>query len=352
MPKGAPRALDALLERESPDAVYLILGDSALLKDEAVRAIIDRFADAATRDFNLDLLNGADCDAGRLGSAVDSLPMMATRRVVVLRDFGALKKDARAALDRYLARPSPEVLLVLVSAAGWKPEAAITGHATSIDLVTPAGDALIDWITARAASLGATVDTEAAELLVRATGDDLSLIDGELRKLRDFSGNSPINADAVSAIVGVAKGATADDILDRVCARDGAGAAAIVAAALSQPKASGVGLVLALTTHLVLIGHVLAMRERRAGPGQISKELYAIMGETRSAVVGRLWGAAVTAVIRGADRWDRPGVERALTLLRDADSVLKDTNLSGEERIIETLVLTMCAPRNARGRAA
>jgi DNA polymerase-3 subunit delta len=352
MPKGASRALDALLERESPDPVYLLHGDNEFLKDEGIRAIVARFTDPGTRDFNFDLLHGSEVDASRIATVLDALPMLANRRVVILRDVGALKKDARAALDRYLDRPSADTLLVLVALADWKADAKLTGRASALEFRTPDAPAAGTWAIGRAIELGTTLTADAAQLLVRSTDLDLSLIDGELRKLRDFTEGAAIGIDAVTAIVGVRSGATPEDVIERVCARDGTGAAAMIETALAQPKASGVTLVLALTAQMVLIGHVLAARERRTPTGQIAKELYAVMGEGRSTYLGRSWGDAVASVSRNAERWDRRSVDRALSLLRDADSALKDSNLSGEERILETLVLSMCAPRTARSRAA
>src|SRR5262245_40884308 len=173
MAKGASRAIDALLERESPDAVYLLHGDNEFLKDEAVRAIVDKFTDGATRAFNLDILYAVDTDAGRLATALDALPMLANRRVVVLRDIGALKKDPRAALDRYLARPASDTLLLLVASAGWKTEAALTGKSTAIALDAPSDREAAGWAITRAKELGATLEPGAAEQLVRQTEADL-----------------------------------------------------------------------------------------------------------------------------------------------------------------------------------
>ena len=45
--------------------------------------------------------------------------MMADRRAIVIRDLSALRKDARGALDGYLRRPAPDLLLLLVAPSGW-----------------------------------------------------------------------------------------------------------------------------------------------------------------------------------------------------------------------------------------
>ena len=130
------RALKSALEQQRFDRVYLFHGDDDYLKDEKVRALIDRATDPGTRDFNLEVRRAAETDAGALGLALDSLPMMAERRVVVVRDVNTFKKDARAVLAKYLARPAADTVLVLVTASGAKPDAALIEAATAIEFRT------------------------------------------------------------------------------------------------------------------------------------------------------------------------------------------------------------------------
>ena len=342
------RAFKAALEQGAPDAVYLLHGDNDFLKDEKVRELVDRLADPATRDFNYDQLRASEVDAGRLSSVLDSLPVMASRRVVVLYDVGALKKDPRAALDRYLTHPAADTVLVLVAASGWKVDAKLMDRASAVDLRQLTDDETVKWTTVRALIVETAIDEDAARLLVRATGADLALIDGELRKLRDYSIGQPISVDAVNAIVGVRAGETMSDLLDAVCARDGARAAGLVELVLSQPKTTGVSLIMSLTTHLLGIGQVLVARRNRTAPRQVSSDLYAMLGESRSSVVGRPWGEAVSAWTQHADRWDELAVARGLALLHRADGAMKESSLSSDEQSIATLVLTMCHQRRSR----
>jgi DNA polymerase-3 subunit delta len=350
MPQVAMRVFKAALEKGTPDAVYLFHGDNEFLKAEKVRELVDRLADPATRDFNLEHVRAAESDAARLSNALDALPLMADRRVVVLHDVGALKKDPRRVLDGYLQRPSADTVLVVVAAAGWKSESAFMDQCSAVEFRAFTEDETIAWAVARARIVDTTIDEDAARLLVRATGSDLALIDGELRKLRDYAGGKPIGTDAVNAIVGVRAGETMSDLLDAVCARDGVAAAGLVELVLSQPKASAVSVVMALTTQMLGIGHALVARRNGTSPRQLGAELYALLGESRSSVVGRPWGEAVAAWTRHADRWTEASVARALSLLHDADGALKESSLSTEEQSIGTLVLAMC--HNRRSRAA
>src|SRR6266513_2307025 len=113
-------ALLRSLKQGVPDPVYYLHGDEDVLKDEAVRALVDRAVDPAARDFNLDQRSAPELDAEAFHALVNTPPMLATRRAVVVRGLEQLKKTAklRQELLRYLESPNPTTLLVLVQAAG------------------------------------------------------------------------------------------------------------------------------------------------------------------------------------------------------------------------------------------
>src|SRR2546430_2290729 len=104
----------------APDAVYYLHGDEDVLKDEAIRALVDRALDAGARDFNLDQRSAGDLDPEAFHSLVNTLPLLAAARVVVLRGVEDVRKTSkvRQALVRYLQAPNPTTLLILVQGAG------------------------------------------------------------------------------------------------------------------------------------------------------------------------------------------------------------------------------------------
>src|SRR5437870_3106160 len=104
----------------APDAVYYLHGDEDVLKDEAIRALVDRVLDAGARDFNLDQRSAGDLDPEAFHSLVNTPPLLAAARVVVLRGVEDVRKTSkvRQALVRYLQAPNPTTLLVLVQGPG------------------------------------------------------------------------------------------------------------------------------------------------------------------------------------------------------------------------------------------
>jgi len=214
MPALLDRAFEKSLKRGEFERVYYFHGDDDFLKEQAVRALIAAAVDPSTRDFNLDICAAAELDAETLGSLLGTPPMMAERRAVVVRDVAALRKDARAVLDRYLASPVADVVLALVAPASEKAKVdkALENRAATLEFKPLSGDRVPRWIIHHVESvLGATITPEAAELLQQAAGNELAALAAELDKLASYAGGGTIDEDAVSDVVGVRRGETLGD---------------------------------------------------------------------------------------------------------------------------------------------
>ncbi|HVE78001.1 MAG TPA: DNA polymerase III subunit delta [Gemmatimonadaceae bacterium] len=343
MSSQAQKALKKALQDGAFAPVYYFHGEDDFLKDEAVRRLVARAVDPATRDFNLEQRRGNELDAETLGSLLATPPMMAERRVVVVHDVGTLKKDARAALDQYLRRPASDTVVVLVAPCGVKPDKALCDRAAPVGFDPLKPDLLLKWIEQRAGELGATITPRAARLLQEAVGSDLPQLHAELDKLVSYTRGGAIDEAAVSDAVGVRHGETMGDLLDRIAERDAPRALAILPHVLQQPKASGVTVVMALATQTFALAWGKAMRERGATPGRLAREYYDFLKEGGSVFTGRPWSEAVSAWLRVLDRWTPSALDGALILLLDADCALKETRISSDEQVLTSLVLALCA---------
>jgi DNA polymerase-3 subunit delta len=269
--------------------------------------------------------------------------MMAERRVLVVRDVPALKKDARGILLKYLERPAPDTLLLLVSPAGAKADAELNAKCATVPFDALSEDALLKWVAHHAAQLGVTITPSAAELLCGAAGNELALMAGELDKLRSYTNGNTIDDDAIAAIVGVRAGETLGDLLDAIAQRDGARGIRLVAPILLQPKTTGVSVVMAITTQVLAIGWALAAKERGLAQGRLESELFGLLKANPSSITGRPWGEAVKAWVRALPKWTTRDVDHALAMLLAADRSLKDTRVSSEEQLLVSLVLALSA---------
>jgi DNA polymerase-3 subunit delta len=337
------KTLREALKRRSFDGAYYITGEDDYQKDDAVRQLVDAALDPSSRDFNLDVRRAADLDAETLGSLLSTPPMMAERRVIVVRDAGALKKDARKALDHYLKTPAPDLLLILTAAVGSKIDSALSGAGTPLQFDPLSGDRVPKWIVHHATSgLGVKITEAAVELLQAAVGSDLHQLAAELDKLASFTQGDEITEDAVSAIVGVRRGETQADLLDAVAERNVSRALELIPHILSQPKTTAVSIVMALSTQMIAIAWGRARLDDGASRGQLAKEYFDLLKET-GAFTGRSWGSATAVWSRAAERWSRQGIDYALDVMLEADVALKESKVSSEEQILASVVLSLCA---------
>jgi DNA polymerase-3 subunit delta len=247
------QALRAALKTHVFDAAYYFYGAEDYLKDEMMRLVIEAAVDPATRDFNLELLRAGELDGETLGSLLGTPPMMADRRVVVVRDVGALRKDARRVLEQYLERPAQDVVLVLVAASGAKEDRALMERTAAVEFELLSGARVPKWITYYAShDLGCEITPEAVTLLQSAVGTELAQLKIELDKLASFAMGGDrrvIDEDAVAAIVGVRRGETLGDLLDAVALRNPPRALELLPHVLLQPKTSAVTIVMALAAN-------------------------------------------------------------------------------------------------------
>ena len=332
------------IKRRSFDGAYYIWGEDDYQKDDAVWQLVDAALDPGSKDFNLDTRRSSELDAEALGVLLSTPPMMAERRVIVLRDVGGLKKDARKVLEEYLKRPAVDLLLLMTAAAGSKADTLLTASSTSLQFDPLTGDRIPRWIAHRAGELGVTISQSAAELLQAAVGSDLHQLSGELDKLASYieGHGEEINEEAVAAVVGVRRGETQADLLDAVAERNAPLALGLISHVLTQPKTTGVSIVMALSTQMLAISWGRARLDEGLSRSRLSQEYFDLLKQT-GAFTGRPWGSATAVWVRAAERWTRESLDRALDSLLEADVALKESRVSTEEQLLATVVLSLCA---------
>src|SRR5439155_1050954 len=159
--------LRGLKQGGTPAAVYYLHGDEDVLKDEAVRALVDRMLDPGARDFNFDQRSAADLDPEAFHSLVNTPPLLAAARVVVLRGIEDVRKTSkvRQELLRYLESPSPTTLLILVQGAGQPPDAELARSASAVAVEPLPHARVLKWVAHRAGQLKLAFEPDAVALL-------------------------------------------------------------------------------------------------------------------------------------------------------------------------------------------
>jgi DNA polymerase-3 subunit delta len=336
------RTIRDAITRQQFDGVYYIYGGDEFQKNDAIQQLLHAAIEVKTRDFNLDIRRGGEIDAGTLGSLMNTPPMMANRRAVVIRDVNMLRKDARILLDRYVQEPSPDTILLLVDAAGVKLDKKLQQSTTPLEFAPLEDHRIPKWIAHYASSKLATeITPEAADLLHSVVGNDLYQLVAELDKLVSYTNGAIITKDSVGDVVGIRHGETIEDLLDAVLERNTHRALELVPHVLSQPKTTAVSVVMALSTQMLALAWGCMRLDEGLPHGRLEGEFFSLLKST-GAFPMRPWGGAAKAWARATSHWSVSTCGSAINTLLMADVALKETRISSEDQIIATVVLALC----------
>jgi DNA polymerase-3 subunit delta len=214
MPVMSASALRKQIASRETGPLYLLVGDDELEKS----AVASEFADVVEEDFrpfNYDRLYGGETRIDALFDAANTMPMMASRRVIVVLEAEKLltpKRESKAAdedqerLLEFLSAPPPHATIVFVCGAldqRRKVVKLLLKEAQIVDCGTIENDAeAARWVLARAAREGVTLDGAAVRTLVARAGIDIGRLRSGLERVMLYAmGQKAISADDVREAV-------------------------------------------------------------------------------------------------------------------------------------------------------
>ncbi len=329
------------LKKGDPSAAYYFWGPEDLLKDEAIAHVIEQALEPATRDFNLDLVSASQIGPEEVPDICASLPMMAERRVVVVRGVESWKRKLKAkkTLADYLANPAPETVLVLVqSSTEEKPDKAFAG-AAGVEFAPLSPDKTLRWLAREAESQEVQLAPGTAEHLLEALGSDLASLRSEISKIGALAPSDPVTPATVGDLIGVRHGETVYDWRNAVMDGRVTTALELTPAVLLQAGVNGVRLVTTLGTALVGVGLARAFLDQGQRGRRLEQALMQSL-KTRVRPFGLpSWGAEVSRWATWADSWPTARLNRALADTLRADQQLKSTRVTDDSGVITDLVL-------------
>lgn len=336
--------MTALLPEAIRDAreggVFFLHGGDEYRKSVSAKFLVDRFADAATRDFNLDRLHGSEVTVEQLASVIATPPMMAEWRVVHVREVEALAGSPRArkVVLETAKNPPPGLVLILQgtvparSKARFYPD--LRRVARSVEFKPVPADGMPAWLVSWAREeAGVVVELEAAQQLAGAVGTDLGVLTQEVRKLAEMVGDGPVDTDAVR------RGGIRLPRQDRWAWFDLVGGRRIREAVeglpiLLQQGETAVGLVISLSVHLLRLG-------------------VAVEGGSRALqeVLPPWQRFAARRLMAQARLWNRAELVSAVRGLRRLDQLLKASAIDNEVLVEEWLHGLVVRSRDSAGAA-
>ncbi len=321
--------------------IYYLFGEEEFYLDQ----LLDKFSEIIQpheKDFNFDLLYGQDVSPAKVLGIARSFPMMAEKRVLILRNFlqngkGGGHEGSIQDFIPYIENPNPTCLLVLFDTG--KP-AANTNLGKALSKSFNVGyyqfetlpDYLIpDWVIGWVQSHhNKKIEPAAAQLLAQFVGNNLQLLSTEIDKVCTFVDTSSTVSEAdVKKIIGSYREYTAIELKEALIKRD-LNKALYISEQMLQHSKTDTGEVIRLVgffnSVFTNIWQILRLVEKGKAKNQIQSEL----GIASAWYFNKLWDDA--ANFRYGD------MPRVFEALLDADRSVKGFSTLDSTSILFLLV--------------
>jgi DNA polymerase-3 subunit delta len=325
--------------------VYLFYGEERYLINELQKRLVSAVLQPEEHDFNLDILYGSETDGPSVAAACAAFPMMAARRVVIVRDFEKLpRKDP---LMAYAKSPNPSAVAVFVCndrpRMNTNPYRAIAKHGEASEFKAIRERQLPAWVETKLKAAECTADNRAVEMFCALTGTDLQKVDLELEKLITFVGDrGRITREDVLQVGGHSREYNVFELQKSVGEQDFPRSALIMERMLqrsSNRRGEAAMILSVLASYFIKLKKLSGCQEKRSS----SKELASAIGVPPYFV--RDYQVALRRI-------GHAGLHRAFESLQAADYELKGGSERGEDLILMLLLRRLTSGPSRVGRAA
>lgn len=224
--------------------VYTLFGEEPFFREQVLEALEQHVLGEADRSFNYHLVYGEETSPGQLVGLAKAFPVMAQKRLVVLKHAEKLRKNQQDLLAKYLEQPAETTVLVFVYENRKGPDKRTAlGKALnkfpSLESKKLYEDKLPGWITQQVKADGWQISAEAAHMLAQALGADLKRVMEELQKMYlelERTGAAEIDKQLVLAFVNIDRDYNIFELQNRIGQRKAAEAQLIISMMMQNPK--------------------------------------------------------------------------------------------------------------------
>ncbi|MGZ3772612.1 MAG: DNA polymerase III subunit delta [Pseudobdellovibrionaceae bacterium] len=319
------------LEKGQLAPLYFLFGEEPYLLNQSVERFKYAVVAEGAADFNLSLFYASDADVTVVRDAVETLPMMAPYRLVILKEAQELSDKEWNELETLIASPVESTVFVILASRVDKRKKQIRmllEKADCVEFKKPYDNQIPSWVNYISQTLGLVISNEAIHLLHKFVGSNLTEIEGELKKLGDFVGGSRrIEAEDVAQVVSRSKEESVFDFTKSIGENDRVKALEHLVHLLDQGQ-SEIGIVSLLARHVRIL---LALKRG------MEEELHG----AKLAHYAQVPAYFLQNYVDQARLWTANKLEHALVILSETDKALKSSPLSSHIWL-ESMVLKIC----------
>lgn len=319
------------LESNQIPSVLLFEGEEAWLKQSAVEALRKALLPAGLEELNETRMESPDADA--LIAAAETVPFMADRRLILIRDHPALvgRGEADDRLVDYLPRVPPTAVLLFDCVQ--KPDArkklytVIKKLGGVVTFSALKGPELTTFVTSAFRDRGKECDERTADHLIFLSGPDTARLLTEIDKISSLHPEiKSVSPDDVRALAVPSVESTVFQMVDAVVSGQESRAFSLMHAQLRSGE-NRVSILSMLLRQYRLMQHIKIMQYEKKREQEILSAL------NMGSYIGSQY-------IRQASAWSNLQIRQAVQICLDADYEIKSGQLN-QEGALEAVMLRL-----------
>lgn len=323
--------LNDSLQREQIKPLYLLYGDETFLIDESLHLLETKALGDGLRDFNFNTFYGGDVDVAQLRDAIETLPMMAARRVIVVKDAHELTDKEWDQLLPLIDEPVGSSVFVAIANKIDKRKKSMKrflDNGVVVEFKRPFDNQIPDWIRTIARKHSLKLAPGATELLHQLVGSNLQDINSEMLKLSQLLGSEKtVTEDVILKSVSHTRIDSVFDLTDAIGAGDLARALGCLVNLLDHGQ-NEVGVVALIARHV----RILRLINEGLKEGLSGARLSSRAGVSPYFLKN---------YIDQARGWSEPRLDRTFEALLDTDRALKSSPVASHIWL-ENFVVQTC----------
>ncbi len=215
--------LRARLKEEKLNGMYLFTGEETFNKDFYISRFKNAFENNPMAEFNVITFDGKDVPADTMLGAIESYPVMADDKLIIIKNSGIFKSVSEKDRDLWaeLFKNPPDYAVVIFDEAEVDGRSALlkkfkeSGCFTEFKFLDNA--TLVTWIKGFLNKRGFSINPDAVNELISRAGGAMGNVHNEMNKLMDFCGDgSTITLEDVKTVVAKSLQDKIFDMLDCV----------------------------------------------------------------------------------------------------------------------------------------
>ncbi len=186
--------------------LYVFYGEEKFRRDAALDIIKKRIVPETLEEFNFIKFEGKGLSVSELDEAIQSVPVMSERKMVVVKNFDIFKESSDELIALMSDIPDEVCLVFLYDDTAFKPDRRtkmyqlISKIGAVANFVSAEASELRDWIRRRFADLRKNIENSDIDYLIFYCGTDMYTLQNEISKVANYAPYAVIRREDIEAV--------------------------------------------------------------------------------------------------------------------------------------------------------